>query len=57
VRSYPRAPKATWKVVKACLYITGHHKAEFDTWAKVGRGNFTLDTIKPRGESAHASSA
>ena len=33
IRSYPRAPKATWKVVKACLYITGHKKFEFETWA------------------------
>ena len=33
LRSLPRAPKATWRVVKAGLYITGHKKFEFETWA------------------------
>ena len=33
LRSLPRAPKATWRVVKAGLYMTGHRKFEFDTWA------------------------
>jgi len=23
IRSYPRAPRATWRVIKACLYLTG----------------------------------
>jgi len=40
------------RYIKACLYITGHRKSEFDTWAKVWRCTFTLDTMtkcaKPR---------
>ena len=33
LRSLPRAPKATWRVVKAGLWMTGHKKFEFETWA------------------------
>ena len=33
IRSLPRAPKATWRVIKAGLYMTGHKKFEFETWS------------------------
>ena len=33
MRSLPRAPKATWRVIKAGLYATGHKRFEFETWA------------------------
>ena len=33
MRSLPRAPKATWRVIKAGLYMTGHKKFEFETWS------------------------
>lgn len=32
VKSYRRAPKATFKAVKACLYLLGHKKYEFESW-------------------------
>ena len=33
LRSLPRAPKATWRVVKAGLYMMGRKKFEFETWS------------------------
>lgn len=33
IRSLQRAPKYTWKALKAALWITGHKKYEFQTWA------------------------
>jgi|TARA_B110000967_G_scaffold190934_1_gene216111 hypothetical protein len=33
IRSAPRAPKQTWRVVKAGLYAAGFKKFEFDTWS------------------------
>lgn len=34
IKSYPRAPKATYKVIKAVLYILGFKKSDFDEWNK-----------------------
>ena len=33
IRSLQRAPKYTWKALKAALWLTGHKKYEFQTWA------------------------
>jgi len=34
LKSYPRPPKHTYKVLKAILFILGHKKSEMDEWNK-----------------------